>query len=220
MQAKDRAEEVAKLLKDSDSDARSAAASALGRLVKNTKRPLPIFQQRIAITQFFELIQLRLKGKAGDESFLMSIIWSGGLRIVVDGLNEVTVETREKIRRFLDDFPKAHVLLTTQPMLRKRRPKARSVRLLPLSNDRILGFLESRYASFNAPVAINEKDYKAKCRAYLDDVLGPAQSEEEWAGARLVLSNPIDLTTAAQILVSGEPPTVKDLQAAVLHNER
>jgi len=46
----------------------------------------------------------------------------------------------------------------------------------------------------------------------LEDVLDQAHSEEDRSGARLVLSNPMDLTTAAQILVSDVRPTLKNLQ--------
>jgi HEAT repeat protein len=184
----------------------------LRRLVKNTKQPTAYLPAEKCAQGVFELIQLRLKGKAGDESFLKSIIWSGGLRIVVDGLNEVTVETREKILRFLDDFPKAHILLSTQPMLWKRPPKARALKLLTFSDDRILSFLQSRYVVFGPAAAMSEDEYKQRCGAYIGDVLGPAQTEEDRSGARLVLSNPMDLTTSAQILVWGDLPTLSNLQ--------
>jgi hypothetical protein len=38
-----------------------------------------------------------LRGKASDEKFLNTIIWSGGLSVIVDGLNEVTVRVLEEI---------------------------------------------------------------------------------------------------------------------------
>jgi HEAT repeat protein len=109
----------------------------LRRLVKNTKPPIAYLPAENCDHGVFELIQLKLKGRAGDQSFLKSIIRSGGLRIVIDGLTDVTEEARENIRQFLDDFPKAHVLLTIQPMLWKRPAKARVLRLLPLGDDRI-----------------------------------------------------------------------------------
>ena len=184
----------------------------LRRLVNKSVRATAYFPAENCDHGVFELIQLKLKGKAGDEAFLRSIIWSGGLSIVIDGLNEVTVETREKIRRFLDDFPKANVLLATQPLHWKRPPKANVYRILPLTDDRIQSFLESRYPTFTPPVALIENDYKDKCREYLQNILGNDQSEEDRSAARLVLSNPMDLTTAAQILVAGETPTLKNLQ--------
>ena len=182
------------------------------RLVRSVKVPIVYLPAESCDHGVQDAIQLRLKGKASDDAFLKSIIWSGGLRIVIDGLNEVTIETREKIRRFVDDFPKAHVLLATQPMFWKRPPKARLFRLRPLSDNGILSFLESRYGSFNAPAPMSEENYKSNCETYIDNVLGKAQSEEDRAGARLVLSNPIDLTTAARILVSGGKPTLTNLQ--------
>jgi hypothetical protein len=75
----------------------------LRRLVKDTKAPIVYLPADNCDPGVFAAIQRRLKGKAGDEKFLKSIISIGGLPVVIDGLNEVTVETREKIR-FLDDF--------------------------------------------------------------------------------------------------------------------
>jgi hypothetical protein len=132
--------------------------------------------------------------------------------VVVDGLNEVSVETREKIRDFLEESPKAHILLATQPMRWKRPPKARLLRMLKLTDDRILEFLKSRYASFDPRPSMTQQIYSSTCKAYLDDVLGDAQPEEDRSAARLVLSNPMDLTTAAQMLASGAKPTLSNLQ--------
>jgi hypothetical protein len=123
----------------------------LRRLVHSAKSPIVYLPAESTDHGVMEAIQLRLKGKASDEEFLRSIIWAGGLRIVIDGLNEVTVETREKLRRFLDEYPKAHVLLATQPIQWKRPPKARLFQLLKLSDDRIQRFLESRFKTFPAP---------------------------------------------------------------------
>lgn len=71
---------------------------------------------------------------------------------------------------------------------------------------------------------MNESDYCRKCRDYLSNVLGPNQSEEDRIAARMVLSNPMDLNTAALILITGETPTLKNLQkqefAAVDHDFR
>ena len=195
----------------------------LRQLVNKSTQTIAYFPAESCDQGVFELIQQRLKGKAGDDTFLRSIIWSGGLSIIIDGLNEVSVETREKIRRFLDDFPKANVLLATQPILWRLPPKAKVFRILPLTDDRIQTFLESRYRTFLAP-AMSETDYCLKCRDYLSNVLGPNQSEEDRIAARMVLSNPMDLNTAAQILSTGETPTLKNLQkqefAAVDHDFR
>ena len=85
--------------------------------------------------------------------------------------------------------------------------------MLPLTEDRILRFLESRYPSFQNPFKLKrEEDYKVSCREYLDDVLSPSQSEEDRSNALFVLSNPMDLTTAALILASGQRPTLSNLQ--------
>jgi hypothetical protein len=174
-------------------------------LVKRSLAPVAYLPASSCENGVFEAIQLRLKGNAADEAFLKTIIWSGGLKVVVDGLNEVTVETRERIQRFLIDFPKAHVLLATQPLRWTRPPKARVCRMLPLAEDKILEFLLGRFPA-------SEK-YKANCREYVGEVFSPSQAEEDRSVALSVLSNPMDLTTAALILASGERPTLSNLQA-------
>lgn len=181
-------------------------------LIESTAKPIAYLQASDCGHGVLEAIQRKLRGKAADEAFLSSIIYSGGLQIAVDGLNEVTVETRETIRRFLDDFPKAHVLLATQPLQWKRPHRMRVFQLQKLDDQRILRFLESRYASFAPPISMDESAYKKRCMKYLDSVFCPNHSEEDRASARLVLSNPMDLTTAARILVSGGEPTLKRLQ--------
>jgi HEAT repeat protein len=185
----------------------------LRRLVKYARQSIVYLPATSCDQGLLEAIQIRLQGKAGDDTFLKSIIWSGGLRIIIDGLNEVTIETREKIRRFMDEFPKAHILLATQPMLWKHPPLARVFRLRKLSDGRILRFLESRYPTFHAPIPMTEAEYQSTCQTYIADVLGEGQPEEDRSAARLTLSNPMDLSTAAEILMGGAIPTLKNLQA-------
>ena len=66
----------------------------LRQLVNKSTQTIAYFPAESCDQGVFELIQQRLKGKAGDDTFLRSIIWSGGLSIIIDGLNEVSVETR------------------------------------------------------------------------------------------------------------------------------
>ena len=69
-------------------------------------------------------------------------------------------------------------------------------RLLPLEDDRIQRFLESRYTSFSAPVSMGEV-----VSGLHRPRIGNANSEQKSMVARVVLSNQMDLTTEAQILV-------------------
>ena len=41
-----------------------------------------------------EAIQEKLRGQAQDVNFLKSLIYSGAIDIYIDGLNEVTADTR------------------------------------------------------------------------------------------------------------------------------
>jgi hypothetical protein len=52
----------------------------------------------------------------------------------------------------------------------------------------------------------------SECATYLEEVLSDSNSQEDRAAARLVLSNAMDLTTAAQILANCERPSLTNLQ--------
>jgi hypothetical protein len=184
----------------------------LRALVGKTQAPIAYLPASRCDKGVVAAIQDKVEGYVKDEAFLKTVIYSGGIQVVIDGLNEVSVETREKIRNFLDAFPKAHVLLATQPMNWKRPPRARLLRLLELSDDRILRFLLSRYASFDPRPSMSEEVYEATCKAYLGEIFSDRQTLADRSAARRVLSNPMDLTTAAQILATGAKPTLTNLQ--------
>jgi HEAT repeat protein len=157
-------------------------------------------------------IRQRLKGKAGDEGFLKGMIYSGGLGIVIDGINEVDVDARHRILAFLSEFPRSHILLATQPLQWKPPARARVVVLQPLAENKMAEFLKTRYDPLGIKDQIDRELYEKDCEEYLASVLGKAQTEEDRLAAQRILSNPMDLTTAAQLIGAGARPSVRELQ--------
>ena len=72
------------------------------------------------------------------------MIHSGALMVIVDGLNEVSADTREKIGTFARDMSKGDVLIGTQPIEWVPPPGARIIDLLPLDREEAERFLLSR----------------------------------------------------------------------------
>lgn len=63
--------------------------------------------------EVIEAIQEKLHGYAKDQSFLKKLIYSRAIDICIDGLNEVTAETRASITKFAESFSKGNIIITT-----------------------------------------------------------------------------------------------------------
>ena len=88
-----------------------------------------------------EAIQAKLLGMARDADFLRQLVHSGAIDICIDGLNEVSADTRARITDFVEQYFKGNVVLTTQPMEWTPPATARVYRLLPLAREQIETFL-------------------------------------------------------------------------------
>jgi hypothetical protein len=159
-----------------------------------------------------EAIGARLPSGLKDDAFLRSIVYSGGLDVYVDGLNEVSPDTRARIIQFVETNPGTHVLLTTQPLNDWAPPKrARMFELLSLQPDQIEQFLVSRAPVVGIEAAQQER-YRAACQNYVQRVLANDNGEDWRQSMQLVLSNPMDLTVVAELLAKGHAPDLRALQ--------
>jgi hypothetical protein len=61
-------------------------------------------------------IQNKVQGRLCDEGYLQAQIHGGGLKVLIDGLNEVSPDTRSRITRFVEEYFRGDFILTTQPM--------------------------------------------------------------------------------------------------------
>jgi hypothetical protein len=153
-----------------------------------------------------EAIQARLEGHAKDTAFLQSIIYSGALDIYIDGLNEVTADTRARIVQFVERNFHGNILLATQRMEWTPPTTARLYVLQPLSDAQVSQFLASREPLLGDKAQLRGPEYLLASERFVQAVFSPAQPEELRLAMREVLSNPMDLTVIAQMLAEGHLP--------------
>jgi hypothetical protein len=146
-----------------------------------------------------------------ETGFVRSMVYAGALIVIVDGLNEVSADTRQKIRSFAAEMSKGYVLVGTQPIEWRPPDNARVVDLLPLDHAEAERFLLSRPAGFDAAQKVHGIAYTEAVHIFLDRAFNEAPSEDERSAAELVLSNPFDLNFAADLLAQGLLPNATAL---------
>ncbi|MFE8599402.1 HEAT repeat domain-containing protein [Archangium violaceum] len=159
-----------------------------------------------------EAIQAKLEGMAGDSGFLQSIIYSGALDLYVDGLNEVSADTRSRIVGFVEPRFHGNILLATQRMEWTPPATARVYELQPLTEEQVRDFLFSREPLLTERARLRGEAYRKACEHFLTLALTPEQPEELRREMLEVLSNPMDLTLVAQMLAEGHAPDLFHLQ--------
>jgi hypothetical protein len=155
-------------------------------------------------------------GAAAHSRFLLSLIYTRDLAVVIDGFNEVSAEVRAGIISFANEFSEANLLIATQPIesiVSDRSPfsRATTYELRPLDRTELENFLITR-PSRNAPDAVvSGLAFDEAARRFITGQLDNAPTPEEKDAARLILSNPMDLTYAAELLAMGEMPRPTDM---------
>lgn len=159
-----------------------------------------------------EAIQAKLHGQAQDADFLKNLIYSGALDICIDGLNEVTADTRAKICQFAESYFRGNIIMTTQPLEWTPPSTAKIYKLLPLEEPQIQQFLISRQPRLPKNAKVQGTDYEQATASFLTKALSNQQSPQELSAIEKVLSNPMDLTVVALMLSQGEYPDLFHLQ--------
>lgn len=159
-----------------------------------------------------EAIQAKLHGQAQDPEFLQNLIYSGAIDICIDGLNEVTADTRAKITEFVERYFKGNIIMTTQPLEWTPPATAKVYVMQPLTPEKIERFLLTRQPHLTGDAAFPKPNYEQACKGYLATALSENHPTEVLAAARRILSNPMDLTTVAQMLADGKSPDLFRLQ--------
>lgn len=185
----------------------------LRNLVQRSKRIVVYLPAEKCAQGVMEAIQAKLQGPAQDPRFLRNLIYSGALDLCIDGLNEVTADTRAQITQFVESYFKGNILLATQPFEWRPPSTARIYRLQPLTRDQIEQFLLTRQGSFPERTLVAGASYDQACQTYLAKALSENQTREGLEAARRILSNPMDLTLVAQMLAAGQDPDLFHLQA-------
>jgi hypothetical protein len=145
----------------------------------------------------------RLIRNVQETGFIRSLVHTGTLAVIVDGLNEVSAATREKIGAFARDMSKGDVMIGTQPIEWIPPPQARIVDLLPLTREEAEEFLLSRPIRDDVTQRVHGSAYIDAVHAFLRRSLDEAPSEADSQAAKLVLSNPFDLAFAADLIAQG-----------------
>ena len=184
----------------------------LRHLVKNSQRILVYLPAQKCHKGVIEAIQDKLHGQAQDAGFLKNLIYSGAIDICIDGLNEVTAETRAKIVQFVESYFRGNIIMTTQPLEWTPPSTAKIYKLQPLETQQIKEFLLSRQPRLPKNAQVQGVDYEKACTNYLTEVLKPQQAKEELDAAQRILSNPMDLTVVALMLSQGKYPNLFRLQ--------
>ncbi|MBC1270273.1 HEAT repeat domain-containing protein [Trichormus variabilis FSR] len=184
----------------------------LRHLLQNSPRIVVYLPAQKCHKGVIEAIQDKLHGQAQDADFLKNLIYSGAIDICIDGLNEVTADTRAKICQFVESYFRGNIIMTTQPLEWTPPSTAKTYHLQPLEPNQIQEFLLSREPRLPKDAKIQGADYEQACINYLKEVLTTQQPEEELKAARRILSNPMDLTVVALMLSQGQYPNLFRLQ--------
>uniref|UniRef100_UPI0039C67966 NACHT domain-containing protein n=1 Tax=Nostoc sp. CCY0012 TaxID=1056123 RepID=UPI0039C67966 len=184
----------------------------LRHLLKTSQRIVVYLPAQKCDKGVIEAIQAKLHGQAQDADFLKNLIYSGAIDICIDGLNEVTAETRAKICQFVESYFRGNIIMTTQPLEWTPPSTAKIYKLQPLESQQIQEFLISRQPRLPKDAKIQGADYAQACTNYLTEVLNNQQAQEELDAVRRILSNPMDLTVVALMLSQGKQPNLFRLQ--------
>jgi HEAT repeat protein len=188
----------------------------LRQLVQTSRRNTVYLTAQRCENGVLEAIQDKLEGNAKDPNFLQSLIYSRALDICIDGLNEVSPDTRAKITQFLERNFQGNFILTTQPLNGWNPPKtAKIYELQPLSPDQIREFLHSRIDTLPSTSLITGLEYTAACDKVFNQYLAMLKDTptDEAKKIRRIFSNPMDLTLIAHTIAANETPDPFRLQA-------
>ena len=159
-----------------------------------------------------EAIQKKLEGPARDPDYIRKLIYAGTLRIVIDGLNEISVDTRTRIVEFARRFSKGNLLMATQPMVWEPPSTANVYRIQRLNETQMEEFLVSRFDTLSSHTEMTIDSYTHRCRSYIRDSLFDRQFPAKREAMERVLSNPMDLTVVAELIAGGKEPDLFQLQ--------
>jgi hypothetical protein len=184
----------------------------LRRLVTRAERPTVYIAAHRCEGGVIRAIQEVLPGLGGEEVYLLRLLHAGALDICIDGINEVSAETRVRIRQFIESSPRANVIVATQPLdWAGERPEATFWELQPLQKEQIGRFLLAT-ADELAPSAELSQQARLACGRYLDEVFSSDLGQDVRAMMLAGLSNPMDLSVAASLLLAGVRPTLFQLR--------
>jgi hypothetical protein len=162
-----------------------------------------------------------------NKDFFEGLVYAKDLAVIIDGLNEASAETRILIASFANKAGGPDVLIATQPIegiYSDRSPfvGAETFELLPLRYEDIAEFLKTRPIRNDATARVNGERYDNEVNKFLRKAVKRAASEEERSAAELIVSNPLDLTYASELIARGQlrsPHQLIDQAIKLAHRE-
>jgi|GEM_PF-2762784 len=179
--------------------------STLRRIALNTRGPVAFLDARDC-TQGVDVAIGEILHQVQEVGFIRSMVYSRAMTVIVDGLNEVSADTREKVSTFARDMSKGDVFIGTQPIEWVPPKGAKIVDLLPLNRTETQEFLMSRPVGSDQTQKRHGDAYKSAVLTFIHQALDQAPTEDERVAAALMLSNPFDLAFAADLLAQGTLP--------------
>ncbi|MCP3903203.1 MAG: hypothetical protein GY715_06150 [Planctomycetes bacterium] len=158
-----------------------------------------------------EAIGAMLAGPMRDPPYLQTLIHNGAIDICIDGLNEVSPDIRSVIRAFASR-PHLNLIVTTQDIGWRAPVGSKLVRLQPLEEPQITGFLLQPGRVRDPDATLQGDAYETACRVYVTTALDPTMPAEDLEATRIALSNPMDLTVVAEMIARGQTPDIFELR--------
>jgi hypothetical protein len=84
----------------------------LRHLVKTSQRIVAFLPAQKCDNGIIEAIYAKLEGQVQDAKFLRNLIYNGAIDICIDGLNEVTADTRAKISQFAESYFRGNIIMS------------------------------------------------------------------------------------------------------------
>ena len=156
----------------------------LRHLVNNSQRIVVYLPAQKCDKGVIEAIYAKLLGQVQDAKFLKNLIYSGAIDICIDGLNEVTADTRAKISQFAESYFRGNMIMTTQPLEWIPPSTAKKYELQPLQREQIQQFLIYRQLRLPQDATLKHTEYEQACDRYITEVFNEQQSPEDLAAAR------------------------------------
>jgi hypothetical protein len=146
-----------------------------------------------------------------EVGFIRSVVHTKAMMVIIDGLNEVSADTREKVSTFAREMSKGDIFIGTQPIEWTPPTQGKMIELLPLDRSETERFLLSRPAGSDTMQKCYGRDYANAVAVFIHHALDEAPTEDDRRAAALMLCNPFDLSLAADLLAQGTMPQATSL---------
>lgn len=151
-----------------------------------------------------------------EADFIKSLVHIRALTVIIDGLNEVSAGTRENIGTFAREGARGDIFVGTQPIDWTEPAGSTRLTLQPLRRELAAEFLKSRPVGADSESPRHGKPYEEAVDEFLREALDLVPKDESQAAA-LMLSNPFDLSLAADLLANGTMPKATALIDEAFH---